>query len=103
MKAEYITQQKRGIKKFFSQITRMSFWSCSALTGDASCSALKHTASHKFKIILNLCGSAIKRRRIENYLLSYRGADKSLARPTSEVFCLVVKNISFYASLVIYI
>jgi hypothetical protein len=33
----------------------------------------------------------------------YRGADKSLARPTSRCILFDGKNISFYASLVIYI
>jgi len=34
---------------------------------------------------------------------SYRGADKSLARPTSRCILFVGENISFDASLVIYI
>jgi hypothetical protein len=33
----------------------------------------------------------------------YRGADKSLARPTSRIILFDGENISFYASLVIYI
>jgi hypothetical protein len=33
----------------------------------------------------------------------YRGADKSLARPTSRCILFDGENISFYASLVIYI
>jgi hypothetical protein len=57
MKAEYIIQHSRDITNFFSQITHMSCWSCSVLTGDAPFSGLKLTAPHKFKIILNLCGT----------------------------------------------
>jgi hypothetical protein len=58
MKAEYtrIIQHSRNIT-IFSQITHMSIWSCSAFTEDTSCSGPKRTAPHKFKIILNLCGT----------------------------------------------
>ena len=38
-----------------------------------------------------------------NYKLAYRGADKSLARPTSRCILFDGENISFDASLVIYI
>ena len=37
------------------------------------------------------------------HIHSYRGADKSLARPTSRCILFDVENISFDASLVIYI
>jgi hypothetical protein len=37
------------------------------------------------------------------YLLLYRGADKSLARPTSRCILFDCENISFDASLVMYI
>jgi hypothetical protein len=37
------------------------------------------------------------------FLLLCRGSDKSLARPLPDVFCYDGKNISFDASLVIYI
>ena len=40
---------------------------------------------------------------IVTYYLFYRGADKYLARSTSDVFCLMVGNISFDVSLVVYI
>jgi hypothetical protein len=36
-------------------------------------------------------------------VLSYRGADKSLARPTSQCILFDGENISFDASLVVYI
>jgi hypothetical protein len=44
-------------------------------------------------------------RSLKNYLLEYdyRGADKSLARPTSRCISFDGENISFDASLVIYI
>ena len=40
---------------------------------------------------------------IPSFLLLYRGADKSLARPTSRCILFDGENISFDASLVIYI
>ena len=39
----------------------------------------------------------------QRYILIYRGADKSLARPTSQCLLFDGENISFEASLVIYI
>ena len=39
----------------------------------------------------------------EKKILTYRGADKSLARPTSQCILFDGENISFDASLVIYI
>ena len=42
-------------------------------------------------------------RGTDNYLSVYRGADKSLARPTSRCILFDGENISFDASLVIYI
>ena len=40
---------------------------------------------------------------IQKFILEYRGADKSLARPTSRCILFDGENISFDASLVIYI
>ena len=39
---------------------------------------------------------------LQKYRPFYRGADKSLARPTSQCILFDGENISFYASLVIY-
>jgi len=40
---------------------------------------------------------------IQKFILEYQGADKSLARPTSPCILFDGENISFDASLVIYI
>ena len=50
--------------------------------------------------------SCLQKRRntiIINYFTKYKGADKSLARPTSRCILFDGENISFDASLVIYI
>ena len=51
------------------------------------------------------CHNSFERKMIsvDTYLFPYRGADKSLARPTSRCILYDGENISFDASLVIYI
>jgi len=48
----------------------------------------------------SLPSQAVK--RLENWIVNYRGADISLARPTSQCILFDGENISFDASLVIY-
>ena len=71
------------------------------------CDCVHHAASHpfgnvhvqlnRFSVLSSVqCGAPL-------ISIQYRGADKSLARPTSRCILFDGENISFHASLVIYI
>jgi len=59
--------------------------------------------SSTIAVVSNLSWAAVHDFNFINYSALYRGADKSLARPTSRCILFDGENISFDASLVLYI